>query len=137
MSETRGTVSQPFKIRIDIDKLMNFIAETIEQAISKDGFENVSVEADFDPALELSGYYDTSYKSYYSPATRWEPAEYDLERKYLGGSESYLINSLPELLRDLVDIVEIVEVDEDADYQEPEPDYDLAYERWRDRQFDD
>ena len=137
MSETRGTVSQPFKIRIDTDKLMNFIAETIEEAISKDGFEKVSVEADYDPVLELSGSYETSYKSYYSPATRWEPAEYDLERKYLGGSENYLTNSLPEVLRSLVDIVEIEEVDEDADYQEPEPDEDLAYELWRDRQYED
>ena len=116
---TRGTVEQPFKIRIDTDKLMNFIAETIEEAIRKDGFDKVSLEADFDPVLELSGPYETSFKSYYAPATRWEPAEYEMERESLEGAESYLLKSLPEQLRDLVDIVEIEENEDKADYRTP------------------
>lgn len=137
MGYTRGTVIQNFNIRIDLERLTEFIAERIEQAIKDAGdFSNVDICVDSNVEMELSGNYETSYKAYFAKATRYDPPEYDIERDRLEGAENDLKNALPEPLRNLIEI-KIDEKEDDADYQDQEPDEDLAYELWRERQLED
>lgn len=137
MGWTSGTVKQDFKIRMDIEKLIDFITERIEESISSDkNFSDVSIEADFNPEVEFNGSYETDFRSYYARATRYEPEEFESEREWLTGSEDYLLKQLPEPIRNLISI-EIIEREDDADYQVPEPDEDRAYDEWRDRQLEE
>ncbi len=139
MGWTNGTVRQSFKIRVDISKLTEYITDSILQQINTDK-EVLSVELDeFDVAgdeLEITGTYDTDFKSYYAPATRYEPAEEELQRFYIGDDGVGLLDGLPQEIIKLIDIDKVEEKEEDADYRVPEYDDNDAYDRWRDRQLE-
>lgn len=140
MSEATGTVTQKFRIAVDIDKLTEYIVDNILRQISEDkDISSVDLDeyiADGD-TLEIFGTYDTDFKSYYSPATRWEPAEEDMQRFYIGEDGVGLLDTLPENIRKLIDIYNVEEEEDDADYKCDEPDEDAIYEEARDRIWDD
>lgn len=140
MSEATGTVTQKFRITLDIEKLTEFIVDNILSQINTDK-EVFSVDLDEyytdGGSLEITGTYDTDFKSYYSPATRWEPAEEDMQRFYIGEDGVGLLDTLPENIRKLIDISHVEEEEDDADYKCDESDeYDRAYDEWRDRQLE-
>lgn len=142
MSETTGTVTQKFRITLDIEKLTECIVDNILHQISCDK-DISSVDLDeyyFDgDSLEITGTYDTDFKSYYSPATRYEPAEEDMQRFYIGEDGVGLLDTLPEDIRKLIDIYNVEEEEDDAEYKDyvSEPDPDIAYDAWKDRQLED
>lgn len=142
MSECIGTVTQKFKITVDIAKLTEYIVDNILDQINK--AKEISFRVDLDEyyieddSLEIVGTYDTNFKSYYSPATRYEPAEVDMQRFYIGEDGVGLLDTLPEDIRKLIDISKVEEDEDDADYKCDEPDDDdRAYDEWRDRQLED
>lgn len=141
MSETTGTVTQKFRINVDIVKLTEYIVDNILSQINTDK-EVSSVDLDEYIAdgdtLEIIGTYDTDFKSYYSPATRWEPAEEDMQRFYIGEDGVGLLDTLPEDMRKLIDVSNVEEDEDDADYKcDESDDNDRAYDEWRDRQLEE
>ena len=118
MGWQRGTLRQPFKVRVDVEKLVDFITDKIiEQIASDKEIDSVDLDEWYvdDNTLIIDGVYEASFRSIYSQATFWKPSEYDEERPYLGGGDdSWLLSGLPKEIRDLVNVVEIQEVDEDC-----------------------
>ena len=141
MSETTGTVTQKFRINVDINKLTECIVDNILHQINTDkDISSVDLDEYYleDDSLVITGTYDTDFKSYYSPATRYEPAEEDMQRFYIGEDGVGLLDTLPEDIRKLIDISKVEEDEDDADYKCDESDeYDRAYDEWRDRQLED
>lgn len=141
MGITTGTVTQKFRITVDMSKLTECIVDNILSQINT-AKEIYSVDLDEyytdGDSLEITGTYDTDFKSYYSPATRYEPAEEDMQRFYIGEDGVGLLDTLPEDIRKLIDISHVEEDEDDADYKCDEPDEnDRAYDEWRDRQFEE
>lgn len=140
MSETTGTVTQKFRITLDIAKLTECIVDNILHQINIDkDISSVDLDEYYleDDSLVITGTYDTDFKSYYSPATRYEPAEEDMQRFYIGEDGVGLLDTLPEDIRKLIDVSNVEEDEDDADYKCDESDeYDRAYDEWRDRQFE-
>ena len=141
MGETTGTVTQKFRINVDINKLTECIVDNILHQINTDkDISSVDLDEYYleDDSLVITGTYDTDFKSYYSPATRYEPAEEDMQRFYIGEDGVGLLDTLPEDIRKLIDISKVEEDEDDADYKCDESDeYDRAYDEWRDRQLED
>ena len=141
MSEITGTVTQKFRITLDIEKLTECIVDNILHQISCDkDISSVDLDEYYTDGgnLEITGTYDTDFKSYYSPATRWEPAEEDMQRFYIGEDGVGLLDTLPENIRKLIDVSKVEEDEDEADYKCDEPDdNDRAYDEWRDRQLED
>ena len=133
----RGTLKQGFKVRLDIEKIIDYIVDGIAKEISSD-LDDVDIdEWDVDGFdLEIFGTYKTDFKSWWCSATLESPEEHDIDRKYIGVVS---LCCLPEELRKLITVNELKEDEEDVDYGEPyDPRYDDndAYDRWRDRQFE-
>lgn len=135
IKEGRGTLRQDFKIRLDIEKLIDYISDNITKEISAD-LDDVDIDdVDIDGnEIELSGTYSTEFKSWWCSATLESPEEYDIDRKYIGDIS---LCYLPEEMRKLITVYEIKEDEDGVRY--PEDDYednDRAYDEWRDRQFE-
>lgn len=140
MSECTGTVTQKFRITLDIEKLTEYIVDNILSQINSDkDISSVDLDEYYTDggSLEITGTYDTDFKSYYSPATRWEPAEEDMQRFYIGEDGVGLLDTLPEDIRKLIDVSNVEEDEDDADYKCDGPDENDAYDEWRDRQLED
>ena len=140
MGETTGIVTQNFRITVDMSKLTECIVDNILDQINK--AKEISYRVDLDEyyieddSLEIVGTYDTNFKSYYSPATRYEPAEEDMQRFYIGEDGVGLLDTLPENIQKLIDVSKVEEKEDDAEYQICEPDDNDAYDRWKDRQLE-
>lgn len=132
----RGTLKQNFTIELDLTKLVEFIAEKIEEAISSDkAFEDVELEIDdYDYEFEFSGSYETDFVHTWCTATRLDPPEDDMDREYIGEDGIGLLDLLPENLRGLVDL-KVIEDEEDVEYRDYEADPDSLPGGW-DRRFD-
>jgi hypothetical protein len=132
----RGTLKQNFTIELDLTKLVEFIAEKIEEAISSDkAFEDVELEIDdYDYEFEFSGSYETDFVHTWCTATRLDPPEDDMDRVYIGEDGVGLLDLLPENLRGLVDL-KVIEDEEDVEYPDYEADPDSLPGGW-DRRFD-
>ena len=141
MGECTGTVTQKFRITLDIEKLTEYVIDNILHQINTDkDISSVDLDEYYleDDSLVITGTYDTDFKSYYSPATRYGPAEEDMQRFYIGEDGVGLLDTLPEDIRKLIDISKVEEDEDDADYKCDESDeYDRAYDEWRDRQLED
>ena len=141
MGECTGTVTQKFRITLDIEKLTEYVIDNILHQINTDkDISSVDLDEYYleDDSLVITGTYDTDFKSYYSPATRYEPAEEDVQRFYIGEDGVGLLDTLPEDIRKLIDVSNVEEDEDDADYKYCEPDdNDRAYDEWRDRQLED
>ena len=128
MGHSMGTLTQKFEIRLDVEKLSEYIADqiikTIEETKDRKGkpiYKNVEVdEAFFDDYEELKiiGTYDTGFECWYCSATRYEPSEYELEREMIGNTE-WILSGLPENIRNLVKVRSVKEDDEDITFHEP------------------
>lgn len=140
MGRSRGSLTQKFKIKVDIDKLLAHITDSILDQINTDNdidyvdFDEYYVE---DTDLIIDGSYGADYESSYFPATRYEPAEYDCERPWIGDEGVGLLDTLPEDIRKYIDITKVTEDEDHCDYKDNEPDYDdRAYDEWKDRQLE-
>ena len=132
----RGTLKQNFTIELNLTKLVDFITEKIEEAISSDkAFEDVELEIDdSDYEFEFSGSYETDFVHTWCEATRLDPAEDDMDRVYIGEDGVGLLDLLPKNLRELVDL-KVIEDEEDVEYPDYEADPDSLPGGW-DRRFD-
>lgn len=136
----RGTLTQKFKIKVDIDKLLAYITDSILDQVNGDEdmdyveFDEYYVE---DTDLIIDGSYGAAYKSSYFPATRYDPAEYDCERPWIGDEGVGLLDSLPEGIRKYINITRVTEDEDYCDYKDNGYDYDdRAYDEWKDRQLE-
>lgn len=129
MGKSSGTLTQDFKIKLDIDELIDYISEQVISAIAnfKDNkgrcyFSDVELdESDIDGTIiTITGTYDTSYTSYYAPATREEPEEYELECDSIGTDDA-ILNEIHEGIRKYIKVWAVEEKDEDKDFHEDEP----------------
>ena len=126
MSSRHGKLRQRFKMRIDLDGLIDEIVSGVINAIESDS-EIDSAEADEwyceYNELVLHGSYDADFISFYSPATRYDPPEYDIERPYLSSADdSWLFQSLSENIRKHLKVIDIEEDDKNVD--------DLGVDEW-------
>ena len=110
----RGTCCQKFTIKVDVEKLTDYLTDKIlEQA--------TNVEVDLDEAyvdidrLVIKGTYDTPYVWTHYDATREEPAENDIEREYM--APMVIPESIPEEIRKLLKVVEVEEDEDEAEYE--------------------
>ena len=128
MGESSGKLTQKFHIELDIDNLVEYISEQVITAIANSSdakghkcFSDVELdEAYVDERLHITGSYDTWFKSYYAPATRWEPEEYELECDSIGESDD-ILDEIPENIRKYIKVWAVEEKDEDKDFHEDEP----------------
>lgn len=127
MGKASGVLRQKFKIQLDVEKLSDFIADKVIETIrnEKDRKGNTIFDAELDEAyfdidkLVITGSYDTGYTSYFCPATRWEPAEYDLEREYIG-KDPWILSNLPKEIKDLLTVSDVDEDEDDMEFPENE-----------------
>ena len=109
----KGVLTQNFEIRIDVENLSEYIAETIKKNIAEDkAFSNVEVVDSFFDGNELiiTGSYDTKYESWYSRATLECPEEDEVEREYIG-NHPWIISTLPIDIYKHIRIDEVIEED--------------------------
>ena len=121
MGWKRGTLTQKFKVEVDIDKLIDLITDQILANISDEGDVN-SIELDErymeDDMLVINGSYDANFKSIYTPATRWEPADYEEERPRISdGNSNWMLHGLPNLITENLKINRVVENDEECEFK--------------------
>ena len=133
MGWTYGKMHYNYKIKINFEKLMESIADKF------DGAEDWYFDGD---ELIITGGSVNKAKSYYAPATRWEPAEYEEEftedTLEDANIDQLVIDALNETKEQLMSSDKSIgefEFDEDSfefEADEYEPDPDAKYEAWRD-----
>lgn len=110
----RGKCTQKFKIEVNVDGLIEYLAEKILN-------QATNIEVDLDEAyvdidkLVIKGTYNTPYEWSHYDATRWEPAENDIEREYMGPMD--IPETIPEEIRKLLKVVEVEEDEDEAEYE--------------------
>lgn len=112
-----GILKPKFKINLDYDRLNEFIADKILKSI-KDDVNNPELWiADACPTVSLQGTYTTNYQSVWYEATRECPAEYQIDRNFLSDTKEnrWLLHYLPDEIKGLIDVVDIVEDEEDIE----------------------
>lgn len=137
MGYTHGDISYKYNIKIDLSSFIDAILEQI------DGWNDYEFDGD---KLEIYGSTSNRGKSYYSPATLYDPPEYDTEfiestideldlKKVVMNActkcKDYFVNGKP-ICRCKLD-EDSFEFEPDVDYG---PDPDQAYDEWRDRQLE-
>ena len=113
MGWNKGKLTQPFKIEVDVEKLMEHITDQVLKNIAEDK-EIDSVEIDEwyveDTNLVIDGSYDAYFKSIYTPATRYEPSDYEEERPCISDTDGeWMLYGLPEEIKKLVSIYKVTE----------------------------
>ena len=140
MGWSKGTLRQKFKVEVDISKLLEYVTDSVLGAVNDiDDVNSVDFDESYvdDTDLIIYGSYDADYESCFFAATRYEPAEYDCERPWIGDEGVGLLDSVPENIRKLVNISRVTEDEDECDYKDNEPDYeDRAYDEWKERNFD-
>ncbi len=112
-----GILKQKFKINLDYDRLNEFIADKILKSI-KDDVNNPELWIDNAcSAVSLQGTYTTNYRSVWYEATRECPTEYQIDRDFLSDTKEnkWLLHYLPDEIKGLIDVVDIVEDEEDIE----------------------
>lgn len=132
----RGTLKQNFTIELDLTKLVEFIAEKIEEAISSDkAFDDVVLDmTSCGVEVELTGSYETDFTHTWCEATRLDPPEDDMDREFIGEDGVGLLDLLPENIMKLVDL-RVIEDEDNVEYPDYEADPDSLPGGW-DRRFD-
>lgn len=140
MGWNKGTLRQKFKVEVDISKLLEYVTDSVLGAVNDiDDVNSVDFDESYvdDTDLIIYGSYDADYESCFFDATRYEPAEYDCERPWIGDEGVGLLDSVPENIRKLVNISRVTEDEDECDYKDNAPDYeDRAYDEWKERNFD-
>ncbi len=140
MAKTTGTLTQPFRIVVNIDELNDKITELVKEALEQaiddmvENSESVVDRADNDGSdITLEGTYETGYTRTTYAGSRLDPPEDDIERQIDELDKDTLETNLCHYLSitkklDLSDCVSITSVHEDceADLGEPDgPDPDM------------
>ena len=109
-----GTLTQQFKIDINVNDLEVLILDAIQKAIESDAtIRNVELDRNIeDHFLEITGRYRTGYTSHSFRATQESPAEFDIERAYIGDDTSTLLKDVPELIRNCLSVTSVEESEE-------------------------
>ena len=109
----RGTCRQKFTITVDAEQLIDYLVDKILAQATNVDYELDEAYIDIDK-LTIKGTYDTPYEWTHYDATRWEPAENDIEREYM--APMVIPGTIPEEIRKLLKVVEVEEDEDDAEY---------------------
>jgi len=105
-----GILKQHFSIKIDYEKLNEYVMDKILDAIS-DKVDNAELWVeDAETGVVFDGSYTTPYREYSVEATMDEPAVSDVNRAHI--SEDWILSKLPSSIAKMIDIIY---VDEDID----------------------
>ena len=119
---TKGTLTQKFKIEIDVEELREYIVDQIVKSIQKDeAFKDLEIDEsyfDYD-TLCITGNYDTGFTNWYCKATLESPEEDETEREYIGKSD-WLLDEIPKEIKDLIKVQDVEEDEDDVKYGDAE-----------------
>ncbi len=112
-----GVLKQKFKITISYERLTEYLMDNILKSIKEDVDNPELWVEDSDPEVVFQGTYTSNYHAEWYDATRECPAEYQIDRDYLSDvkENKWLLNYLPEELRELIDVTEIDQNEEEAE----------------------
>lgn len=120
----KTTIKQDFKVKVKLEDFLDRITELIIEDIEYDGniYDTENDDSEFeDWDYVMSGNYTCEGKSWYSPQTMWEPAEYDEERPYIDYIRQDALKDHAEELISLIKF-EVEEDSENAKWNYSEPD---------------
>lgn len=134
---TKGYLTQNFEIRLDIEKLTNYISDQIVKAIESEKtkgrqtftdveVDDVDVSGDY---VTITGSYDTAFEHWSCAATLESPAEDETEYEGIEGWDDGLLCMLPDNLKELIKVDEVKANEDMVEFQEPEPP-DYWYEEY-------
>jgi hypothetical protein len=110
-----GILKQHFSIKIDYEKLNEYVMDKILDAIS-DKVDNAELWVeDAETGVVFDGSYTTPYREYSVEATRDEPAVSDVNRAHI--SEDCILSKLPSSIAKMIDVVYVDEPEECAEYE--------------------
>ena len=110
---TSGYLTQNFEIRLDVDKLREFLTDKVLEAIEdektngKQTFTDVELDESFfeDGELVITGSYDTAFKHWHCRATLESPEEDETEYEGIDGlGDGTFLYALPDALKGLVTV---------------------------------
>ena len=133
-SYSYGDLRYKYKINI-------YLEDLIDKILAKIGVEGEDWYFD-DTCLIVEGRDKCRYKHWHSDATRYDPAE-DETTMFDGLDEKDIDQAISDAMMEFKEVISqkcISQVDidyESFEYEPDEPDPDAAYERWRDREFDE
>lgn len=112
---TRGYLKQDFEINLDVEKLADYIASKIVEAIEsektedKQTFTDVEVDESYFEGGELviTGSYETAYENWYCRATLESPEENETNYEGIEGWGDGILCTLPQELKELVSVSKI------------------------------
>lgn len=114
-----GRLRQTFRIRLDVEKLAEYIAEKI---VAEIGSEKCFDDVEYDEAvfedysyLLITGGYDTNYIHYWCNATLECPPEDEIDREFIGDVDWFL-KGLPDEIKNCVSVNEVQEDEEKVEY---------------------
>lgn len=114
-----GKLRQKFEISIDIDELVLSIAnKVVDEIASLKEIDSAELDECFteDNTIVIDACYDAPFRSYYAPATYFDPADYDEERPFISdGNNDWLLDGLSQEIKDLVKIAVVIETDDDCE----------------------
>ena len=129
-----GDLRYEYKINIDLEDL-------IDKILAKIGVEGEDWYLD-DTSLVIEGSDRCRYKHWHCDATRYEPSEDETEM-FDSLSDKDIEQAVTDAMTEFKEYIahkpiSTVDIDEKSfEYDPDEPDPDAAYERWRDREFDE
>lgn len=136
MGISYGELKYKYKIKIDLEGLVDKIIEKLDVSYDDWYFE--------DGTLHIEGREQCRYKNWHCAATMLDPEEDEtdligsVDDKNMEKAVLDAVSEYKEWLSTTKDYIAECEIDEDSyDYIEDEPDPDLEYDRWRDRQLED
>lgn len=135
MKNESGTFSRPVSITVNIEALTSFIAEAITSIIA----EGIAQQADIqdEPEYEWSDAdeftvntrYSGNYRNVHYDATLESPAEdnisYSVDELDMNKLQQHLTDNLPDNVKNFVKITSVWEDEDETDFEEYEPDWDM------------
>lgn len=133
-SYSYGNLNYKYKIKIDLEDL-------VDKIMAKIGVEGEDWYFD-DTSLFIEGWDKCSYKHWHCNATRYEPSEDETEM-FDSLDDKDIEQAVSDAMMEFKEYIahkpiSKVDIDEESfEYEPDEPDPDVAYDRWRDREFDE
>ena len=131
MAWSKGNVTYGYKVEIDLNKLIDRII---------DGLKGQDVDVDYDGGyVTIRMEHETSANVWHCAQTLESPAEWDVELV-----DSIADVNVQSIVEDAVHSMKYeelktrVEIEDSGEWiwEEDEPDYDRAYDEWRDRRWE-
>ena len=125
---TKGYLTQHFEIRLDLEKLHEYIADQVIKVIESEEskgrriftsveMDDVDIDGDI---LMITGSYDTAFESWHCDATLESPAENELEYEGIEGWGDGLLCMLPDNLKEIIEVYEVTANEDMISFHEPE-----------------